>query len=738
MSSPKRQATSVSGVTPRDPSTYENSNPNASHEGGNSPHKVDPPSNGAAAIPVPDVSNVHVFPAPSTSSSNSNSNSNSEQNTKAEIPPSSIQISNSNCSSANASVPGWASGPVNFQSPPLSTDEILQQKVQEKFPFKNPFAAAANMESQHIVASAANASLFQPPVSLVDSKAGGTTASAAITIDQPISTMPAKTLSEFIGGRIQGVKFDAWIQEDISGLALIECVAPSCLAEFLEQTANITSGFARKRIENILQTLIAQDPFIPANVKSQWREHQLRSSAINAASAASSQAPGASLLHSSPTVVPAQLFQTPPSHSNLSVASGASAAPTCAPSFFSEIKSRNSLSLEDSSLFSSEQTHSASRASVSSNASFQAVHGGSGAVPFREPFNIQVTLNTPSAKPVAYPILETACSAEFYTWLRSCRKVTLMAMPVDRKPLNMCVSQDVKDEIARVIVDAHRNDPALFDSGAPYPENWPSITDKLLLKVLFGINGPRGAAEAKARLKKIVFYFNDSTTEQSAFTQKLRKHCNKVKSDLADFGYNSRKWKEGDKLLSHEMILEAFAEGFSNTEQIKGPEDKLVPRCRNLAIIRELIRERKKIDLEDLCTYLINFFDNIDETVRANRGVKYETRPWVAQTKAKKRGFNAISTDGGAGAGKPPKTVRDRPPAEHPRCNNCGSKGHACSERTCYLWGAPGALGASGNWPDGTKSLRLTDEEWKAFRTVRHHVFYAYPENKARAKPNKN
>jgi len=280
MSSPKRQAISSSGVTPRDPPTDENSNPNTSLEGGNSPPKADLPSNGSAAIPVPEVSNVHVFPAPLAASSNSNSNSNSEQTAKAEIPPSSIQILNSNSSPANALVPGWASGPVNFQSPPLGTDEILKQKVQGVFAYMNPFAAAANTESQPNIASAAHASLFQPPVSLVDSKAGGTTASAAIAIVQPISTIPAKTLSEFIAG----VKFDAWIEEDISGFALLECVAPSSLAQFLEQTAKITSGFARKRIENIIQALIAQDPFIPVNVKSQWREHQLSSSAINAES----------------------------------------------------------------------------------------------------------------------------------------------------------------------------------------------------------------------------------------------------------------------------------------------------------------------------------------------------------------------------------------------------------------------------------------------------------------------
>jgi hypothetical protein len=554
--------------------------------------------------------------------------------------------------------------------------------------------------------------------------------------EQHISQMSAETLARAIGGKIHNLNLEAWTREDISGAALLEFCAPSLLAEFLEHTAQISTRFARARIEVFLQVLIAQDPYISSDVKEEWKQQRLRSQAMQSAAAASSVASESALLKSSSAIMPTHLFSTPNAAApppNASVAGGSAAhhAPASEPSFFSEIKSRNSLSLEDTSLFSSEHTHSAARASASTPA-YSAVSRG-GHVSGHDGLNIQVTLNQPSAKPAVYPILENASSPEFYTWLRQCRKVTLMAMPVDRRPLNLCVSQDVKDEVARIIVNAARHDPKLFDAGAPYPENWPAITDKLLLKVLFGLNGPRSASEAKARIKKLVFHFNDSTTEQSVFTQKLRKHCNRVKSDLADFGYNARMWKGGEE-LTHFMIVEAFSEGFQNKDMIKGRDGREVPRCANLSVIREMIRERKQLDLETLCTQLIDHFEAIDVTVRANRGVKYETMPWVAQTK--KRNFNAISSDGGAGSTRPPKPPRvDRPPAEHPRCGNCGSKGHACSERTCYLWGAPGGLGATGVWADGTKSLRLSDEEWKAFRKIRHDVFYAYPENKNKAKP---
>jgi len=320
------------------------------------------------------------------------------------------------------------------------------------------------------------------------------------------------------------------------------------------------------------------------------------------------------------------------------------------------------------------------------------------------------------------------------------------------------VSQEVKEEVSRIIVTAKTKEPKMFDVDAPIPDCWPNVTDKLLLRVLFGLVGPRNAAEAKLRLKKLIFHFNDSTTSQAQFTSKLRKHCNKFKSDLADFSYNSSKWPTWEE-LSRPMIIEAFSDGFASTDTIKNKEGTAqVPKCRNLAYIREIIREKKQQNmfLEDIMNAVIDHYEAIDVAVRSNRGVCYEVMPWAAQQGKQKRKFNQLTTSnegadtagsslppGGASAvnqvstGKPPKAAMNaRPPTNNPRCNNCGSRGHICSERTCFLWGAPGALGANGSWPDGTPSLKLEQAVWNAFASVRKLVFYGYPENQGK-RPNK-
>ena len=102
MSSPKWQATSTSGgVTPRDPPTVENSNPNAVREGGNSHPKDDSFSNGAAAVPLPDASNGQIFPA-AFSNSNSNSNSILSKKRRRKFPPRQFKFQNSNSNLAKA------------------------------------------------------------------------------------------------------------------------------------------------------------------------------------------------------------------------------------------------------------------------------------------------------------------------------------------------------------------------------------------------------------------------------------------------------------------------------------------------------------------------------------------------------------------------------------------------------------------------------------------------------------
>jgi hypothetical protein len=68
----------------------------------------------------------------------------------------------------------------------------------------------------------------------------------------------------------------------------------------------------------------------------------------------------------------------------------------------------------------------------------------------------------------------------------------------------------------------------------------------------------------------------------------------------------------------------------------------------------------------------------------------------------------------------------------HPRCNNCGSKGHKCGERTCFLFGHPKGKGLLGEWPDGTPSLRLDIDDYKQWSVKRKPIFYAYPENQGK------
>ena len=194
------------------------------------------------------------------------------------------------------------------------------------------------------------------------------------------------------------------------------------------------------------------------------------------------------------------------------------------------------------------------------------------------------------------------------------------------------------------------------------------------------------------------------------------------------------------------MIVEAFSEGFSDTSTVLGPDKTTqVVKCSNLKKIREFIREHKASTLEEIISFIVSHFERLDTTVRSNSKVKYDVTPWRqdaggaggAKPNGKKRKFNqiaqsdagvhAISASGGGGAAR-------KPPTGNPRCNNCGSKGHVCGERTCFLFGHPKAKGPDGNWPEGTPSLRLTPEEYKAWSVTRKPIFYGYPENQPKPK----
>jgi hypothetical protein len=383
------------------------------------------------------------------------------------------------------------------------------------------------------------------------------------------------------------------------------------------------------------------------------------------------------------------------------------------PPFLKECGSPADFQMEDSSLFA--QT---TRAAVSANASNfgQALGGG-----------ISITINQPSATPPKYIVLNCASdSTEFYNWIRKNTKESLLALPVDRRNLSQLVSEDVKEEVYRILRQLGASNKFYFDENCPYPKSWPDVNDHLLKKILFGINGPRSAAEAKSRLKLRLCHLNDSTTSQDKMTTKMRKFFNDFKGTLKDFSYTWHMWEEDDK-LTHEMIVEALSDCFTNVEQIKGPDGvSMVPKSRNYAKIKEMIRERKSQTVEEIVHYIIDSFERVDMAVRSSKSITYDVKPWKTEVQGKKRGFHQIAQ---STTEKAAKKQQQRPPADHPRCNNCGRKSHACGERSCYWFGHASGRGAQGVWKDGEPSLWLEKEDQKAWKQTRDPVFYGYPEN---------
>ena len=653
--------------------------------------------------------------------------------------------SNAAAPQASSEILGGSEASVNSGVGSNAPPRALTSNLMSSFGFKNCFEGQNASGNAPLFPS--DLPVFPPNQSAAPSAGsqpdGGRNVGVSGVDESSISRLSAENLAILLRAKVPNFNYEAWIQEQISGAALVEAVDPKFLNEFLEQTALITSAFARTRVGIVLHALVAKDPLVGIDIKANWRA----SKGIPSAVAADPLAAAAT------TPTPKTLFTTPASAAGERYqldSGGAGIHPSRVqgePSFLSEIRSsRGNFSFDDSALYSSERVHEQSRVSMTpSGGSVLATPGAAG-----NPMQFNITLNQPAAKPPNYPILQSATTVdEVYSWLKTCRKESAHCMPVDKRPLHQLCSEEVKNVVSRLIVVSRTKDPALFDAEAPNPASWPAVTDKFLLRVLLGIVGPCSAEEAKLKLKKIVFFFNDSTTNQALFTHKLRKHCLRFTQDLGDFSYSSRRWPKND-VLSHNMIVEAFASGFSSTETIKNKEGSAqVPRCSNLATIRDLIRENKSkpdFTLDDIINVLLDYFEAIDIAVRTRRGVGYEITPWIVQNqKNKKRKFGQLAAQepeavhGGGGAAvnqvsqRPAKTVR--PSSDNPRCNNCGSKGHLCSERTCFLWGAPGAQGPNGNWPDGTPSLKLKPEDWLVFSKKRKELFYSYAENQGKGKP---
>jgi hypothetical protein len=267
------------------------------------------------------------------------------------------------------------------------------------------------------------------------------------------------------------------------------------------------------------------------------------------------------------------------------------------------------------------------------------------------------------------------------------------------------------------------------------------VTDEVLLKVLFFRFGPLNARDAVARLKEQKFTFDDSTTLQERFAPKLRRHTTEFRQSLLDMKYTAKLWPAGNCNLVHSTIIDALLSCYEIEDEIVGPDGRTkVPKCSSMQALRDMIRENKSLKLDDIIEIITKRFDDIDAAVRSDSLLKHNVQPWKTAGKfnARKRKFEQVSANGDNFQKKQGRGEQSTSEG-NPRCANCGSKAHLCSERTCYFWGHPKAKGPNGKWPPGTPSLRLEDNEMAEWRDARQESFYSYPENAHKKKGgNKN
>jgi hypothetical protein len=607
------------------------------------------------------------------------------------------------------------------QTPPgEASSHAKANQARLSFDFKNPFEASGRGSSRISVANLA----ALPSVSAASSDLQSELDRRVVesVAEKPFSKLTAEELASSLVSKITNFKSAVWIREDISGQAIIENVEPALLSDMLLSVAEISSLFHQLRVENLIYDLIEKDMSISSTIRAKWataRAAKLdgarNSAAINVQQTPANM-PRVLFQPSIPSAAGSLVSPSTPAFFGSGVDGRLSSSPIQMepPSFMSEVPSRLAFPVCESSHFNLDPNQG--RAFVS----------GGGAAGIPAGFNI--TIHQASTTPPDYTILETCSDANaFYVWLKKNRKALLLARPCDRKRLNELCSQEVQEELGRIIATSKRVFQELFKDNHPAPTCWPEVSDALLLRVLFGIHGPRSANDAKERLELRPFFFNDSTTYQDQFVGKFRKFNSAFKTTLADFSYSSHQWDPTD-ILSKEMIRDAYIKCMSSTDTVKNLAGVMVPKCHNLTLIRELIKQKKGLPLEEIMNFLVDHFDRQDAVIRSTKGLAYSVHPWNLQSKKpQKRGVNQVTAPAAQGASKSARPPR--PPALYPRCGNCGSKAHACSERTCYLWGHPKGLGATGNWPDGTPSLSLVPTEWSDWKKIRHAIFYSYPEN---------
>ena len=132
------------------------------------------------------------------------------------------------------------------------------------------------------------------------------------------------------------------------------------------------------------------------------------------------------------------------------------------------------------------------------------------------------------------------------------------------------------------------------------------------------------------------------------------------------------------------MLKDAFTAWFKNTETTLVPDGvTIVPKSSNLIYIRNQIKDYKKNILEQIIEMLISKFEARDHAIRLNKNSGYTVNPWKIETKYKqKHQLNQVVQSDSVATAARKFRADGKPPTNNPRCNNCGSKRHLCSERT--------------------------------------------------------
>ena len=621
----------------------------------------------------------------------------------------------------------------NFPNPPPASlaEQLAGNKAMPSFGFNNPFAGSAGSASINspMVAIASSNAASTPRQSTPPSDGSGSDVRLDAQHSTPtnFSSMTAEQIiAYFEQSKILNVPRQTWIEHDLSGIAILDGIAPSLLNEYLLNEVGIKIPLMRDRIITCITKLVVADTSLSPALQRAWITFLKDVTAAYAAKATQVHTQLLATPGSSSFVVttPATLASQPIGSGNFGIGGSAASHPSRelfpaskkggSASFLSEIPKRANFSFD---------------APARSPLDTSFVNPGAGSSILSNAGGLHITLHQATPQTTHYVVLEELEQNAVYAWLRKNRKELLVADPANRRPFNTLVSQDVKEEIAN----------QLFRCSVPAVKSWADVTDTMITNVLLGMFGPRNSRDAKERLKAHKFNFNDSTTYQDRFTPKLRKHMNEFKQTLLDFDFTVQEWPENDK-LEHERIVEALMDSIPLPEHILGTDGKTkVLQCANVPDVREMIRENKKRTIEEIAEIIIQRFEQNDRAVRADKLLKYSVTPWNTRGafNARKRKYNPLSTEqeGNANSANSNKKQKTTTQSTNPRCNNCGVKSHICSERLCYLWGHPRAKGAKGTWAEGEASLRLTPEEWTSWKGERHEQFYSYAENKDKPKP---